>query len=623
MRPFILAVALPGVALPLAVAAQTAPSDLVLNPITITANRTPTEVSRSGSSVSILDEAQMSSDGRPFVLQQIRDLPGVTVGQNGPAGSTSSFSVRGATPQYVKVEVDGIEISDPSGTQVAPSLSGLLVDDASRVEVLKGSQSALYGGQAVGGVISVTSPRPTEPGFQNSLLLEGGSYSTFRGAYTLTGMTDKAEFALTGARLQSDGFSAAEELDGNDEDDDYRTTRLSGSGRFHLTGQADLFAAGFWQRQDGNFDNGAGAGQDADNPYETDTWGLRGGADFTTDAGLTNTLALTYYDVDRDTTQFGTQSTFKGHRTKAEYLGGWDVSETVGLQYGADWTREESESTWDASAENWIAGAWLQGTWTPAEALVFNAAFRADDHSEFGYYPTARATFAWLATPETTIHGALANGFRAPSNYELFSLYGNPNLQPEESVSADIGVSRRFADRGEVGATLFWLEIEDLIEFESLSAAPWGRYVQTNGTTRSRGLELSGQWAFNELFALRGAYTWTDTETPDGTPINRAPKHDLSLTATGAYKRLSYDLGANFIWDYVDDSAIDFLSGDVIQSEGWTRDFVVVNARVAYAVTEAAEIYVRAENLFDEQYQTARGYGTSDRAFYAGVTARF
>lgn len=101
---------------------------------------------------------------------------------------------------------------------------------ASRVEVLKGSQSALYGGQAVGGVVSITSPRATGPGLQNSFLLEGGSFSTFRGAYTLTGMNDKGEFALSVNRFQTDGFSSAEEADGNDEDDGYRTTRLSGSG---------------------------------------------------------------------------------------------------------------------------------------------------------------------------------------------------------------------------------------------------------------------------------------------------------------------------------------------------------------------------------------------------------
>lgn len=609
----------------LAVAAlPAAAQSLMLDPIVLSANRAPSQPALTGSSVDVLDGTAMEADGRPFVLQQLRDLPGVTVNQSGPPGSISGFAVRGAPSQYVRVEVDGIEISDPSGTQVTPSLSGLLTDDASRVEVLKGSQSALYGGQAVGGVVSITSPRPTEPGLQNSFVLEGGSFSTFRGSYTLTGLNDKGEFALSANRFQTDGFSAAEEADGNTEKDDNQTTRLSGSGRLHLTPQADVFAAGFWQRQDGNFDNGAGPGQDADNPYETTQWGLRGGADFTTDAGLMNTLALSYYDTDRDLTQFGTASSYKGRRTKAEYQGAWTHSAAVGFQFGADWSREESESTWDASESTWIAGAWLQGNWTPSERFVFNAAFRADDHSEFGYFPTARATFAWLAAPRTTIRGSLANGFRAPSNYELFSVYGNPDLEPETSVSADLGVAQSFGGgKGEASATVFWLEIEDLIQFETLSADPFGRYVQTDGKTKSRGLELAAAWAFSDLFALRGGYTYTDAEQPDGQPVNRIPRHDLSLTATGAYKRVSYDLGADFVWDYTDDSAVNWMTGEVIESKGWASDYVVVNARVAYAVTDAAEVYVRAENLFDEQYQTARGYGTSDRAFYAGVAARF
>lgn len=633
MRPFLfLAAALPAAALPLTAAAQSAPRDvdppaslgLALDPVVVSANRTPTEAARTGSSVSVLTAPEMQADGRPFVLQQIRDLPGVTVDQSGPPGAISGFSVRGAPSQYVRVEVDGIEVSDPSATQVTPYLQGLLVDDASRVEVLKGSQSALYGGQAVGGVISVTSPRAAEPGLQNAFLIEGGSFSTFRGSYTLTGMNDKGEFALSATHLRTDGFSAAEELDGNREDDDYQTTRLSASGRLHVTDQADVFAAGFWQKQEGNFDNGPGRFGDADNPYETTLWGLRGGTDFATDAGLTSTLAASYYDTKRDLTQYGTASTFKGHRTKVEYLGGWTVSDAVGLQFGADWAREESESTWDASQETWIAGTWGQASWTPTDAFVVTAAFRADDHSEFGYYPTARTTFAWAVAPETTIRGSLANGFRAPSNYELFSVFGNPDLEPETSASADIGVAHSFAEgRGEVSATAFWLEIEDLIEFVSLAADPWGAYVQTDGKARSRGLELAAAWEFNDLLGLRAAYTYTDAERPDGAPRNRVPKHDLALTATGAYKRLSYDLGADFVWDYVDNSAIDFATGGVLQTRGWADDFVVVNARIAYAVTETAEVYVRAENLFDERYQTARGYSTSDRAFYGGVTARF
>lgn len=621
MRSLPLAGSLPFLLLPAVLPA--AAQGLVLDPIVLTANRAPSAPALTGSSVSVLTGTEMETDGRPFVLQQIRDLPGVTVSQTGPAGAVSGFAIRGAPQAYVRVEVDGIEISDMTAPQVSPSLSGLLVDDASRIEVLKGSQSALYGGQAVGGVVSITSPRPTGPGLQNSFLLEGGSFSTFRGAYTLTGMNDKGEFALSVNRFQTDGFSAAEEADGNDEEDEYRTTRLSGSGRLHLTPQADLFAAGFWQRQDGDYDAGPGANGDADNTYQSTNWALRGGADFTTDAGLRNTLALSHYDRDGEqVSRFGAFEP-EGDRTKAEYRGAWTVSEAVGFQFGADSTHEASESNLDPRESTWIAGAWLQAAWTPTEAFAFNASGRVDEHSEFGHYPTARATFAWLVTPETTIRGSLANGFRAPSNFELFSSSGARDLEPETSVSADLGIARGFAGgRGTASATAFWIEIDDLIEYDA-SLPPFGAYSQTDGTARSQGLEFAADWTFAEAFALRGAYTYTDAEQSDGAPRDRIPRHDLSVTATGAWKRLSYDLGANFVWDYVDDSATDFATGEPIATAGWADDFVVVNARVAYALTDQAEVYLRAENLFDERYQTARGYSTAERAFYAGVSARF
>lgn len=111
----------------------------------------------------------------------------------------------------------------------------------------------------------------------------------------------------------------------------------------------------------------------------------------------------------------------------------------MGFQFGADYTHEASESNFDPRTSSWIAGAWLQAAWTPTEAFAFNASGRVDDHSEFGYFPTARATFAWLVTPQTTIRGSLANGFRAPSNYELFSSTGDQGLEPETSISADLG----------------------------------------------------------------------------------------------------------------------------------------------------------------------------------------
>jgi len=597
-------------------AAQTAAQPPIrLGEIVISANRGPSDAARTGSSVSVLTGADLATDGRPFVLDQIRDLPGVTIQQTGPAGTVSGFAIRGLPQQYVRVQIEGIEVSDPTAPQVTPSLSSLLIDGIGRVEVLRGSQSALYGGQAVGGVISITAPRPDRDGFASSLALEGGSFSTFRGGYTLTGRTERGEFSLSAARLQTDGFSAAEEADGNREDDGFETTRLSGAARYYLTDQADVFVSGFWQDEDGDFDNGPGPGQDAPNTFEATQWGARGGLAFTTDAGFENTLAVSRFDIDRTQRNAFGPFTTDGDRTRVEYLGVYAPGADLRLQYGADYAHERAGSNFAARESTDILGAFVQSTWTPSEALTLDAAARIDEHSEFGAYPTGRITFAFLPEADTTIRGSLGTGFRAPSIFELYDAFsGNRRLDPETSVSVDLGVSRRFADgRGEAGATAFWIEIDDLIEFDPATFV----FFQREGTATSRGVELSGRWAFSEALALSGNYTYTDAELPGGARRNRIPRHDLGLALSGRVAgRLDYGLGARLVWDYVDDSS-------AVESRGFTEDFVVVDARLAYAVTDAVEVYVRGENLLDERYQTARGFTASDRAFYAGLSARF
>ena len=615
---------------PVAAAAQ----PILLPEVVLSPNRTPEEAIRTGSSVSVLTGPQLERDGRPFALQQITDLPGVTVQQNGPAGTVSGFAIRGAPQSYVRVEVDGIEISDMTAPQVSPSLSGLLVDDISRIEVLKGSQSAVYGGQAVGGLIAITSPRATAPGIENRLILEGGEHSTFRGSWTLAGLGPQGEFALNASRLQTDGFSAAEERDGNSERDGYTTTRLSASGRFNATEAITFFGAGFWQDEDGDYDETVnGRPVDARSTFDARNYGLRGGLEYLTAGGITHLFALGYFDIDRTNDArhpvFG-PSTYRtrGDRTRAEYRGAMTPNEALAVGWGADYAVEDVRTRFSspfgvstASEDTWIAGAFVQSTWSPRPDLVIDAAARADEHSEFGFYPTGRLTLAWLPQPETTIRGSLGTGFRAPSAFELYDPFsGNRDLDPEKSVSADLGVARRFgAGRGEASATVFWLEIDDLIEFDPATFV----YVQANGKARSRGVELAAAWTFAEALTLTGAYTYTDAEGADGERRNRIPRNEIALAATGTVaERVGYDVNARLVWDYKDDSAADFL-GNVIDSRGWSDDFVVVNARLAYFLTDRAEVYVRAENLFDETYQTARGYTAPGRTFYAGVAARF
>jgi vitamin B12 transporter len=607
-------------------AAPAAAQTIVLPDIVVSANRTPTAAAATGASVSVLTESDLVADGRPFVLEPLSTVPGVTIQQNGPPGTLSGFAIRGAPQQYVRVQVDGIEISDPTGPQVTPYLQGLLVDDISRIEVLKGSQSALYGAQAVAGVIDITSPRATEPGLAARYLLEGGSHATFRGALGLTGLGERGDFALTLARLKTDGFSAAEEADGNTEADGYDGTRVSGNGTLYVSDTVSLFGSAFYQDESGDFD-GTGfppSTFDAPNTFDSHSWGARAGVNLLA-AGIEHTIALSYYDTHRHSESldpvFG-PFTFitDGSRERAEYLGAKTLSPQVSLQFGADYTRESSKTNLVARESAWDAGAFVQTDWTPSEAVTINAALRQDQHSEFGGHTTGRLTGAWTVGAATVLRASLGTGFLPPSIFQLFDPQsGNPDLDPETSTSADVGVTQGFAGgRGTASATLFWLEIEDLIEFVGNDVPPnFGRYEQTDGTSKSQGLELSAGWALTEALTLTGGYTYTDAKLPSGARRDRIPRHVLNAALDGAVtERINLGLGLQYFGDYYDATGPQ-------DTAGFARDFFVVNARVGYEITEQAELYLRAENLTDAQYQTARGYSTSDQAVYFGIRGVF
>jgi vitamin B12 transporter len=605
-------------------AAQT----VVLPDIIVSANRTATAAAATGASVSVLTEDRIADDGRPFALDLLTTLPGVSVQQNGPAGTVSGFAIRGAPQQYVRVLVDGIEISDPTGPQVSPYLQGLLLDDISSIEVLKGSQSALYGAQAVAGVIDVTSPRPTEPGLETRYLLEGGSYASRRGALTVSGLGERGDFALTAAHLATDGFSAAEEADGNGEADGYDTTRVSGNGTLYLNDTASLFGSAFYQTEDGDYDGTLdGVPVDAPNTFDTRTWGLRGGSGFAT-GPVEHEVALSYFDIHRRLDEvdplFGaSRYVTDGDRVRVEYLGAWSATESVDLQFGADYSRETTDSSFasgfgtTSSGEqtSWIAGLFAQADWAPVDALTVNAALRQDRHSEFGGELTGRLTAAYALPSDTVLRGSVGTGFVPPSNYQLFDAFsGNPDLDPETSRSADIGLSQGFAaDRGQATATLFWLEIDDLIEFDDATF----RFTQTDGTARSQGLELAAAWALTDALTLSGAYTYTDARTADDARRNRIPRHALNLALDGAATdRVNLGLGVQYMGDYFDATGPQ-------DTAGFASDFVVVNARVGYEITPQAELYLRAENLTDTEYQTARGFSTAEQSFYFGLRGVF
>lgn len=589
-----------------------------LGTITVSAGLEETTPAETGVSVDVITEAELAETGEARVTDFLARQPGVTLRSNGPLGSLSGLSLRGVSQNNIAVRIDGIDVSDPSGTQVAFDFGSLLTSDISQIEIIRGAQSAIFGSEAFGGVINITTKRAAKEGSSVTAGVEFGSYGTARLSTTFANRGDGHETAVTLSHTASDGFSAADENDGNTEADGYEARRVSASGRYALGDGMVLALSGFAESARFDYDEGFGStvfDGSPDEVTERSQTGLRAALEFGL-GGLDNTLAVSRFRIDRTLTGSNGFGPFVfeygGQRDSLTWQAGVDVGATGRLAFGLETVRETYEDAIFGATqdhETVINSAFAEYAVDASDALSFSLALRHDDHSEFGGYTTGRASALWTPRDDIRVRANLATGYRAPSNYELFDVFsGNADLTPETSRSADIGVEKLYAGGAYARATAFWVEAEDIIDY---SFTTFG-YVQRDGTATRKGIELAGGLPIGDRAFVDLAYTYTDSDadvTLDSSSWTTiVPTHTLAATVTAD---LTDRLGLAVTALYEADRA------------GGLDDYGVVNTTVSYGFAEGAEAYVRIENLFDTEYQTVPGYGQSDRAAFFGIRASF
>ena len=581
-----------------------------LGEITVFSNLTPTEVNRTGVSVEVLDQETLQSSSNASAAETLSRIPGVNVNSNGGPGKSTDLRIRGLSGRYVGVRINGIDVTDPSSVQTQYNWGGLSTSNISRIEVLKGSQSALYGSEAIGGVVNIlTQQAPDEIGTRYGFGLEFGSYDTNRQDFYIGTRTERGDLSFSVGRFDTDGFSAADENDGNTEDDEFEGIQAFLSAGYELTDTVRVGTDLIYFDEDTNIDAFGGPGGDADRPFYTDRRGARVYAEI--DGGVIQHLVEgVYFETEREDplTSFGS-GIFEGERRELRYRGVADLDRTI-LSFGAEYSEEEALFD-NGRADYDVFSVLGEAQYAVNADLDISAALRVDDHSEFGTEPSGRLALAWRPQANTVVRASLGTGFRAPSLNELFGPFnfGNPNpdLDPEKSRSAELGIEHRWSNGITAEATVFYTEIDDLIQY------PVDGYEQVDGTSKSQGLEFAMSAPITDRGLLFGNYTYTDTEDADGNQFLRVPEHNLLIGASALFTdRISGEITANFIGDRIDG----FPAGPV-------DDYTLVNATLSYQYSDTSEFYVRLVNLTDEQYQTAAGYGTSDRAIFVGYRASF
>lgn len=578
-----------------------------LEAITVTANRTQTELSKTGSTVEQITQEEIEEKSLATVADYLNLLPGISISSSGGMGTISSVVVRGAKNYYLKTLFNGIDISDPASGQVMPHYEYLLAGGITGIEVLKGSQGTLYGSDAIAGLVDISTLGQIADGISHTVEGEGGSFGTVRGRYGFAGASGDLRLAANISGLRTDGISAAA---GFPERDGYQNLTFDLAAEHRINEAFAVFGSLLHITAKGEYDDYDEDGRLVDNLENHNNAiisGARVGFDIDLmDGRLKNRFTAQASRTDRE--DFSDwPGKFIGDRQKIDYQGSFELSERLLLQYGADheWQRAK---TLALTASHELYGMWTQAVVEPVDNLVLTASMRHDQHSVFGGHNTWRVTASYLIdSSQTRFHSSYGTGFRAPSLYELYdSTWGNTGLKPEKSKSFDIGVEQQFFDgRLVADMTYFQLDVDNRIDWE-----PSG-YSQSGESIRSRGVELSASYAATNWLQLGASYTYTDAKSASGKREGRVPRNMLTLSTV---------IRPAEKWTVSGD--IKYVA-DTVESGRTLKDYVLVNAKAAYQLTDSTEIYLRGENLLNQSYEVSHGYGTPGIAAYAGFKANF
>lgn len=610
-----------------------------LDEITVSAGVTVAPIARSGVSVSTLDSADLVQASTPSLSGALANLPGVNVTQNGPMGSTASVSVRGLSERYLAVRIDGVDATDASSPQVQfNDFGGLTAGMVQRAELLRGAQSALYGGTAIAGVLTLDTLAlgQAPDGDRYDVSLEVGSFGTIASNFAMTRRVGATTFGLALNAAQADGFSSAEENVGNTEADGFERNRAAFGVQHELANGWVLGGNLFRQISSGAFDEYDLTPQDGttDETYGYVSTGARLFAQGQA-WGWDHSVQYSYFGSKRSlvsptvspTSVFSGPyaSAFDSKRNALRYTASRDMTQAVRLSLGADGTRDSVKTTAlpGGNAILQQGGVFAELGYSPTEQLDLSVVLRRDHHTSFGGFNTGRFAVAYQLNDQTTLRGMASTGYRPPSSNELFAVYpgstGNPDLGPETSKGFELGVDHRYDNGANISLTAFANNTDDAITYQFCPDATnafcnggsVSTYANIAGITQRKGYELSGSLPLGAVFSLDGSYTYLFTRSPSRAPLRRTPRHDLNLALSA---KLGADTTARLSMQRI---------GNRPNGGTMMPDYDVYGFSLVHRLTDTAEAYLRIENLFDKEYQTISGYGTSDRAFYFGLRASF
>lgn len=565
-------------------------------------------------SVTLLDARRIEQRQIRNIEDALRDVPSLAVGSI--AGQTQ-IRLRGTEANHVLVLVDGIEVSDPGSGEY--DIGTLQAEIGSRVEVLRGPQSAIWGNDAIGGVVAYQSASGADrKGF--STFLEGGTNNTINGSARFGAAGNGWDAALSATLVSTDGEPNTRAEGGGERDIGRDSYTISGRGSAKVTSNLTLRAVGRYVLTEGDFneqDFGFGSstlGLFIDSPatrFEQEAVsGLVGARLEALEGSLTHDLSAQFTDAERSTVQpTGFPSATQSDRFKVSSVTAYDFGRSDHLlTFAADFELEGFNNVLTFDDRNEVENVGFVGQYRyNGGRFDFSASLRHDVNDLFRDATTFRVGAGLYVTDTTRLRAAVGTGVKNPTLTELFGFFdgqfiGNPELEPEESISWEIGIDQTLlGDRVTLSATFFSAELES----EIFTTFPPPTFIATPGNrmtdSEQQGVELEIFADLGSGFSFNGAYSFLDAEE-DGVEEVRRPDHLASAVLNWRAPRdaASVNLAVRYNGEALDS---DFTTGAFPAPTATLEAYTLVNLNARVKLADGLNLFGRIENLLDESYE--------------------
>lgn len=593
-------------------------ADEQVEEITITTHKSARAITKSGASVTVFDLATLEDLNKDNLAEVLRLAPGVSASRSGGAGGVTSIRLRGADAGQTLFMVNGIKMNDLSSPTGGYNFATFDMSQVERVEIVRGPQSIMWGSDAIGGVINViTGPRDIS-GLHWSGGLEGGSYDSrnLKASVAYGGADISTGVALNLA--QSDGYSAADSINGNSEKDGYKRRTLDGWMSWKLQDSWQLDGSYRHMVADVDYDRydfvaGIIDGDDRGETKETVV-----GLDLNgrlLDGRMANSLKVSQSDISRDDFSDDTRSlSSNGKRQNFSYLADIQLDHLLGLSMGAELERNDIVVEGFGAYASFVEGAadikslMTEARFDPNEVLGFSAGVRVDDHDRFGSKASIRLTTSWLLPDVgSRLKASYGTGFKAPTLYQLYSSFGNEALTAETAKAFDVGLEQNLPDDwGQLSITYFNRKSSDKIDFSLAN------FIYEN-LNRSKASGLETGLALNLTDTLTANVTYTHQSAVDRDSEARLLRRPRDILASDLRWQISEQasMGASL-----------YHVGSQQDVGGTLPAYTLLDWRAEVLLTDQWSLTVRVDNLRNVHYQEITGFGMPGRSGYLGLRFR-